>query len=128
MHFRFMGRPGFIFIPKGKIPQPTGDLTSTPRSSQKWRTLNEKLDLEGIELGPVSPWLGHFPSTHLKGSESSLVKLRYLRVQETHHASLMYDNCEEEVDNALMENARRAGYDQTKLETGEILTGCYVFS
>ncbi|EER23313.1 hypothetical protein D8B26_001406 [Coccidioides posadasii str. Silveira] len=126
MHFRFMADL-VHFIPKVKfLSLPGSDINSTVIPEME--TLNKKLDLEVIELGPSAvAWT--FPINAFKRAlKSSLVKLRYLRFQETHHASLMYDNCEEEVDNALMENARRAGYDQTKLETGEILTGCYVYS
>ncbi|WEW60559.1 hypothetical protein PRK78_006046 [Emydomyces testavorans] len=114
------------FIPKVKfLSLPGCDIHSMiPRLE----ALNTELELEIIELAPSSStWV--LPLQAFKRAlDSSLKKLRRLGIHEMHWDAASFDRGEVELDNALKANAERAGYDKAKLESGEILTGYYVFS
>lgn len=85
------------------------------------------LELEIIELAPSieapSPLV-----PLIKRALPKLPKLRRIGFHEMHDYLLEYDGFCEEIDLILKTNAVNAGYDKEKLESGEIATGCYIFS
>ncbi|KAI2085138.1 hypothetical protein LOZ36_004253 [Ophidiomyces ophidiicola] len=120
LHFRIMA--DFLpLVPKLTfLSLPGSDINSTTIPAME--TLDMKLDLEILELGKsFSTWV--FPHSALtRAFEGALHKLRRIGFHEIHWSSEYAD-----LDQVLMANAKRAGYDERKLDSGEISTGCYVF-